>query len=79
MVSSTTTQKFTLQILFFDFSIKAQALLQTINLKSLEAKAQLKKSVVLTLHLHHYSLLIAAHLRSPIHFYTTKYILLCVI
>ena len=44
-----TTQKFTLQILFFDFSIKAQALLQTINLKSLEAKAQLKKSVVLTL------------------------------
>ena len=45
----TTTQKFTLQILFFDFSIKAQALLQTINLKSLQAKAQLKKSVVLTL------------------------------
>ena len=50
MVSSTTTQKFTVQILFFDFSIKAQALLQTINLKSLQAKAQLKKSVVLTLH-----------------------------
>ena len=50
MVSSTTTQKFTLQILFFDFSIKAQALLQTINLKSFQAKAQLKKSVVLTLH-----------------------------
>ena len=33
-----------------DFSIKAQALLQTINLKSLQAKAQLKKLVVLTLH-----------------------------
>ena len=47
---STTTQKFTLQILFVDFSIKAQALLQTINLKSLQAKAQLKKSVVVTLH-----------------------------
>ena len=39
-----------MQILLFDFSIKAQALLQTINLKSLQAKAQLKKSVVLTLH-----------------------------
>ena len=64
-----------LQILFFDFSIKAQTLLQTINLKSLQAKAQLKKSVsanTTPLQLHHYSLLIAAHLRSPIHFYTTK-------
>ena len=79
-----TTQKFTVQILFFDFSIKAQALLQTINLKSLQAKSQLKKSVVLQcnitpLQLHHYNLLIAAHLRSPIHFHTTKYILPCVI
>ena len=80
---STITQKFTLLILFFDFSIKEQALFQTINLKSLQAKAQLKKSVVLTLHHCSFittnSLLIAAHLRSPIHFYTTKYILPCVI
>ena len=78
---STTTQKFTLQILFVDFSIKAQALLQTINLKSLQAKAQLKKLVVLTLHCCSFitnSLLRAAHLRSPIHFYTTKYILQCI-
>ena len=39
------TQKFTLQILFSGFSIKVQALLQPINLLSLQAKSQLKKSL----------------------------------
>ena len=61
-------KNFTLRILFSDFSIKVGALLQPINLLSLRAKTQLKKSVTLITTLlqpHHSSLRIALHLHSP--------------